>query len=62
MHNVGNMDRGIRIAVGLVLLALVFIGPKSWLGLIGIVPLFTGIVGYCPAYRIFGKSSRRAGG
>jgi hypothetical protein len=53
-HNEGTMDRVIRIALGLGLLALVIVGPQSWFGLIGIVPLATGIVGYCPLYGLLG--------
>jgi hypothetical protein len=49
--NEGTVDRAIRIALGLALIALVFVGPKSWLGLVGLVPLVTGLVGFCPLYR-----------
>ena len=54
MRNEGGLDRLLRIVVGLVLLALVFVGPKTPLGWIGVVPLLTGLVGFCPAYLIFG--------
>ena len=54
MRNEGGLDRLLRTVVGLVLLALVFVGPKTPLGWIGVVPLLTGLVGFCPAYRIFG--------
>ena len=52
--NEGTLDRGLRIVLGLVLLSLVFIGPQTWWGLIGIVPLVTGLMGNCPVYSIFG--------
>ena len=52
--NVGAWDRGIRIAVGLALLSLVFVGPKTLWGLFGLVPLITGVAGFCPAYGIAG--------
>ncbi len=54
--NTGALDRGARIVVGIVLLAaVVFIdSPLRWWGLIGIVPLITGVLGYCPAYALFG--------
>lgn len=52
--NVGQTDRVLRIIVGLILLALVFIGPKTPWGWIGLVPLLTGLVRWCPAYRLFG--------
>ncbi len=50
--NVGSWDRWLRIIVGLVLISLVFWGPKTWWGLIGIVPVLTGIFRYCPAYSL----------
>jgi hypothetical protein len=56
-HNVGALDRAIRIVAGLGLLSLVFIGPQTLWGLIGMVPLVTALVGYCPAYAIVGLSS-----
>lgn len=52
--NVGGIDRGLRIAAGLVLLSLVFVGPQTPWGWIGLVPLFTGLIGWCPAYLPFG--------
>ena len=54
MRNEGSLDRLLRIVAGVVLLALVFVGPHTPLGWIGVVPLLTGIVGFCPAYKIFG--------
>jgi len=57
--NVGSVDRLLRIIAGLVLLALVFVGPKTPLGWIGLVPLFTGLFRFCPAYRIFGINTCR---
>lgn len=54
--NVGIADRVIRIVVGAVLIALVFVRPGMLWGWIGLVPLLTGVMGYCPAYRLFGKS------
>lgn len=52
--NEGKLDRGLRIVVGLGLLSLVFVGPQTMWGLVGIVPLLTGIVGFCPLYKVFG--------
>lgn len=57
--NVGGADRIIRIAVGLVLLSLVFVGPRTPWGLIGIVPLATGFFGTCPLYSLLGISTCR---
>ena len=52
--NEGNTDRAIRIVLGLGLLSIVFFGPQTPWGWIGLVPLLTGIVGGCPAYSILG--------
>lgn len=56
-RNEGTLDRALRIIVGLVLLSLIFVGPKSMWGLIGLVPLITGLVGYCPLYQIVGLNT-----
>jgi len=53
-RNEGTIDRALRVIVGLVLLALVFVGPKTPWGWIGVVPLVTGLVGMCPLYSILG--------
>ena len=53
-RNEGTVDRTIRVIVGLGLVSLVFIGPQTPWGWIGIVPIITGAVGYCPAYAPFG--------
>ena len=53
-RNSGNIDRALRIIVGLVLLALVFVGPHTPWGWIGLVPLLTGLAGRCPAYTLLG--------
>ncbi len=49
-QNEGSIDRVARVLLGIVLLSIFFFGPHTWLGLLGIVPLFTGIVGFCPLY------------
>lgn len=56
-RNEGTIDRALRIALGLILLALVFVGPQTPLGWIGIIPLATGLIGWCPLYRVFGFST-----
>ncbi len=53
-HNEGTADRVIRVILGLVLLALVFWGPKTAWGWLGLIPLVTGLVGSCPLYALFG--------
>lgn len=57
--NIGSMDRTLRILAGIALLALVFVleGSARWLGLIGLVPLATGLFRFCPAYALFGMST-----
>ncbi|PLX34249.1 MAG: DUF2892 domain-containing protein [Hyphomicrobiales bacterium] len=57
--NEGSIDRIIRVIVGLVLIALVFVGPQTPWGWIGVVPLLTGLIGWCPAYSLFGLSTCR---
>ena len=58
-HNVGMLDRGIRILVGLALLAVFFMadGPARWVGLVGLVPLGTAAAGWCPLYALLGLST-----
>jgi hypothetical protein len=53
-HNVGAPDRVVRIVLGLGLLLLTVTGPQTPWGLVGVVPLLTGIVGTCPLYSLFG--------
>jgi len=55
--NVGNVDRAARIVVGVVLLSLTVIGPQTLWGLLGIVPLATGLFRFCPAYSLLGTST-----
>ncbi len=56
-RNEGTVDRVLRVILGLVLLSLVFVGPQTMWGLIGIIPLATGLVGICPIYSILGIST-----
>ena len=56
--NQGNIDRVIRVIVGVALLSLLFTdSPYKWFGLIGLIPLLTGITGFCPGYALFGMST-----
>ena len=57
-QNMGSVDRGIRIVVGLVLIALVFVGPQTMWGWIGIIPLATALIGWCPAYSLIGVKTK----
>jgi len=53
------IDRVLRVLLGIGLVALAFVGPKSPLGYLGIIPLATGLVGSCPVYSVLGLSTRR---
>jgi hypothetical protein len=59
--NVGSTDRILRILLGIGLLALVFVGPKTPWGWLGLVPLLTGLMSSCPLYSILGWNSRSSG-
>jgi len=59
--NVGNIDRGIRLIIGFMVLAAIFLGPfagAGWeriaLGLVGLIMITTSAIKFCPLYRIFG--------
>ena len=54
MKNMGTIDRVLRIVVGLALISIVFIGPQTPWGWIGVVPLATALMGYCPLYSLLG--------
>ena len=56
-RNEGTVDRVVRVVVGLGILSLAFIGPKSAWAYIGIVPVLTGLIGYCPAYSLLGMNT-----
>ena len=56
-RNEHAVDRVIRVVAGLVLLSLVWFGPQTAWGWVGLVPLVTGLVGSCPLYRLFGIST-----
>ncbi len=52
--NEGAVDRILRVLVGIAILSLAFVGPRTPWAYLGIVPLLTGIVGFCPLYAILG--------
>lgn len=57
--NVGGIDRILRVVLGLALLVFAFVGPEElrvW-GFIGIVPLATGLMNFCPLYSIIGVNT-----
>ncbi|MCV2367844.1 YgaP family membrane protein [Roseateles oligotrophus] len=55
--NVGTVDRVLRIAGGLALMALAATGTVGLLGYVGIVPLLTGVFRFCPAYSLLGMNT-----
>lgn len=57
MTNEGSWDRALRVLLGVGLLCLTITGPKTMWGLLGLVPLVTGLWGFCPVYRLFGFST-----
>ena len=57
MKNIGNIDKVLRILMGLIALSLVFVGPQTPWGWIGLVPLVTGLFNFCPLYKILGLNS-----
>ena len=59
--NEGKVDRAIRIVLGLALIALVFVGPKTNWGWLGIIPLITGLTGFCGLYKLLGINTCRVG-
>jgi hypothetical protein len=56
--NQSSGDRLLRIAAGLAILSLAFVGPRTLWGLVGMIPLLTGMVGFDPIYRMFDDSTR----
>lgn len=57
MKNVGGIDRALRIIIGLALIVATLTGYIGVWGWVGVVPLATGLLGSCPAYKLFGFSS-----
>jgi hypothetical protein len=57
MVNEGTLDRIVRVVAGVLLVSLVFVGPRTLWGLVGLVPIATGLVGFCPLYRVLGIST-----
>lgn len=55
--NINSIERIIRIVAGLVILSLAFIGPETKWGYLGLIPLATGLIGWCPPYQLLGIST-----
>ena len=58
--NIGTVERAIRAIVGLFVLSLIFWGPHTLWGLLGLVPLATALIGWCPPYALLGISTCKA--
>jgi hypothetical protein len=56
-RNEGTIDRTLRVIAGAALVSLVFVGPETPWGWVGLVPLVTGLVGNCPVYSLLGIST-----
>lgn len=56
-RNIGAIDRVLRVLAGLVLIGLAATGTVGWWGWLGVVPLATGLVGWCPPYAMLGIST-----
>ncbi len=59
--NIHPIERVVRGIVGLFLISLIFWGPKSLWGLIGLIPLLTALVGWCPPYSLLGINTCNLG-
>ena len=60
--NIGMVDKWLRIIVGVVLIALAIFNVIGWWGYIGIIPLATALINFCPVYRLLGMSTREKTG
>jgi len=58
LKNVGSADRNIRIGLGIVII-IVGVVLQSWWGLIGLLPLLTAGISFCPLYAVLGMSTRK---
>ncbi len=56
-RNEGKIDRALRIVLGAALISLVFVGPQTLWGWVGLVPLITGLIGNCPVYSLLGLNT-----
>lgn len=56
-HNVGPVDRALRALLGLAVLSLAFVGPRTPWGYLGLLPLVTALVGWCALYQVLGIST-----
>ncbi len=59
-QNIGKTERVVRVVLGLGILSLAFVGPASPWGFLGLAPVVTGLVGWCPPYTLLGIDTRGA--
>ena len=59
LRNEGTIDRVLRVAAGLAVLSLAFVGPQTPWAWIGLVPIVTGLAGWCPLYSLIGINTCR---
>ena len=57
--NESPLDRVVRVGIGAALLSMIFFGPHTLWGLVGLVPFLTGLFGFCPLYGLLGLSTCR---
>jgi hypothetical protein len=57
--NEGTIDRVLRVCLGVAMLSLVFMGPQIAWGWVGVIPLATGLIGFCPIYALLGIKTCR---
>lgn len=60
MKNIGNLDKVLRILVGIIGVTIVFVGPQTAWGWLGLVPLITGLINFCPLYKVLGLNTLSA--
>lgn len=64
MKNMGSIDRILRLVTGIALILFALLGPADlawkWIGWIGVVPVVTALIGWCPAYTILGIKTCKA--
>ena len=59
LRNEGTVDRWLRVVLGIILLSFVYVGPRTAWGYVGLIPLITGLMGYCPLYQLVGWTTHR---
>jgi hypothetical protein len=57
--NIGKVERVVRVVVGIGVLSLAFVGPRTAWAYLGILPLLSGLIGWCPPYALLGISTVR---